>query len=231
MIEWVVRRVLSVSEIDSICVATDAAEIVQACQGLPVDVCMTDPSHPSGTDRLAEVVKLKGYASDDLVINVQGDEPLIHLAHIQTLLTCMAQPCIYSMATISEPIQTVESLMNPNCVKVVTNHASEALYFSRAPIPWDRSGAYDFDFRSDSNSNIDSVVCKKHVGIYAYRVSFLNRYTALPQGVLERLECLEQLRVLESGEKIYVAHSNHISEAGVDTEEDLLRVSKRLMAS
>lgn len=207
-------------QIDTIIVATDDERILHVCDAAGVDVMMTSSEHPSGTDRLAEVAATQGWADDDIVINVQGDEPLIPpqlLIQVAQLLS--AKPdCV--MATLAEPITDHDSFYNPSVVKVVTSQTQEALYFSRAPIACDRAAALD-----NSPHTASLQLALRHLGLYAYRVKLLKDFVTWSMGKLEELECLEQLRVLENGQRIAIDVANLSLPAGVDTQADLDRLN------
>src|ERR1700680_4623939 len=185
-------------------VATDSEEIMRVCRGHGWKAQMTSPAHRSGTERVHEV---SGRETADVYINVQGDEPLIRPEHIATLLQVMENPAA-QVGTLMTPAAAVD-IPNPNTVKVVAELSGRALYFSRAAIPFDRDGARPAYF--------------KHLGLYAYRKSALDRFVQLPEATLEKSERLEQLRFLENGIPIFVGQTPHDS-VGVDTEEDLQRV-------
>ncbi|WP_102945814.1 3-deoxy-manno-octulosonate cytidylyltransferase [Stenotrophomonas sp. VV52] len=198
-------------------VATDDTRIADALQGLPtVKVAMTDPNHASGTDRLAECARQAGWPDDTLVVNLQGDEPFAPADGIRAV----AEALVYSgadMATLATPVEDAETLFDPNVVKVVRQQNLDALYFSRAPIPWDRDGF------ARSRDSLSGPHWLRHIGIYAYRAWFLQRFAALPPGRLEQLESLEQLRVLEAGHRLSVALSPAAFPPGIDTPADLER--------
>jgi 3-deoxy-manno-octulosonate cytidylyltransferase (CMP-KDO synthetase) len=177
-------------------------------------LAMTDPNHPSGTDRLAELALTQNWSDDDVIVNVQGDEPLIPPQTIEQVAQLLADHPHAAIATLSQPIVDSADLFNPNIVKVVTQANGQALYFSRAPIPFDR----------DNQTNPDLSIAKRHIGLYAYRAGFLKRFTSLSPSALEQQEKLEQLRALWYGFTIMVADSYVPHEAGVDTPEDLTRV-------
>ncbi len=207
------------SSANRVVIACDHPDIAQACLSHGVEHLMTRLDHPSGTDRLAEAASLLNLQDDDIVVNVQGDEPLIDPALIDCVAAHLARDPVASIATCAAPIRTAENLFNPNIVKVVCDASDRALYFSRAPIPWQR----DAPAYPDQTTGF-SVPALHHIGIYAYRVGFLRQYPGLPSGRLERLESLEQLRALEHGFKIAVQTINSHPGAGVDTPEDLIRV-------
>ncbi|GGY02489.1 3-deoxy-manno-octulosonate cytidylyltransferase [Paludibacterium paludis] len=199
-------------------VATDHTAVAAACEADGIDVVMTRADHPSGTDRLAEVVGLLSLPDDALIVNVQGDEPLIDPALIDRLAAVMAG-CDAPMATLAHPVHDAGDFLNPNVVKVVLDRNDRALYFSRAPIPWPRDA-----FAGSARTMPDGMPVLRHIGMYAYRASFLNTYTRLAPSPLENIEALEQLRVLWHGHDIVVARVEKAPPAGVDTPEDLARV-------
>jgi 3-deoxy-manno-octulosonate cytidylyltransferase (CMP-KDO synthetase) len=201
----------------AVVVATDHAQIAQAVRAHGVQVCMTRVAHASGTDRLAEACELLGLADDALIVNVQGDEPLIDPALIRLVARELDAHSEASMATLAYPIFEAERFANPNVVKVVCDRAGNALYFSRAPIPHVRDG------RADTNAPGGGSALH-HVGIYAYRAHFLTRFTQLEPSALEQIEALEQLRALWHGHKIRVAVIGSAPAPGVDTQADLEHV-------
>ena len=217
MIVRVARRAAE-SRAGQIVVATDAPEVAAACSAHGVRALMTRADHPSGSDRLAEAVEQLGLADDAVVVNVQGDEPLIAPGMIDACAaTLAAQPdCV--MATVAHALTDPSEFTNPNVVKLVTDKAGRALYFSRAPIAWWRDGA------GQPNQAL------RHVGLYAYRAGFLRRFPTLAVSRLEQIESLEQLRVLWHGERIAVHVSLERPGPGVDTPEDLERVRRLLQA-
>lgn len=189
-------------------VATDHDAIAQAVTSHGLRCVMTDTDLPSGTDRLAQAARHLGLDDQTVVVNVQGDEPLIDPVLIDELAACLLQNPEAAMATAATAIKTPEQVENPNVVKVVCDQAGQALYFSRSPIP----------YRRETVSQLASL---HHIGIYAYRTNFLDAFPRLTQGLLERAEMLEQLRALEHGFKIQVLVSSRAHEAGVDTAQDL----------
>ncbi|MEB8286547.1 3-deoxy-manno-octulosonate cytidylyltransferase [Aeromonas veronii] len=215
MVQHVVEKALQ-SGADRVIVATDDARVQQALQSTGVEVCMTSPDHQSGTERLAEVCRHYGFAADTIIVNVQGDEPLIPPAIIRQVADNLAAATA-PMATLSVPIKDAEEAFNPNAVKVVTDKDGYALYFSRASIPWDR------DRFANSHEQIGGHY-QRHIGIYAYRAGFIQRYVDWAPSVLEQVEALEQLRVLWYGEKIHVAQALEAPPVGVDTQSDLEKV-------
>lgn len=197
-------------------VATDDARIRDTVQGFGGEVCMTRADHASGTDRIAEVIATLGIGPDEIVLNLQGDEPLMPPALMRQVADTLAARPDAVMATASHAIHDLESFRNPNVVKVVTDQRGYALYFSRAPIPWPRDAL--------SAGTPATVNAQRHIGLYAYRAGFVGRYAAWPACPLENLEALEQLRVLWHGERIVVCEAAAAPAAGVDTPEDLARV-------
>jgi 3-deoxy-manno-octulosonate cytidylyltransferase (CMP-KDO synthetase) len=200
-----------------IIVATDHADIAAACKVHNIEVCMTRADHPSGTDRIAEVAQQIGLAPDAVVVNLQGDEPLIDPA---LLAACAARiSSSVPMATCAHPISDVADVFNPNVVKVVLDKAGRALYFSRATIPWHRDG-----FAASREQLPAGYAPLRHIGLYAYNNAFLQAYPRLAPAPLEQIEALEQLRVLWHGYPIAVHVTDSAPPAGVDTPEDLARV-------
>ena len=200
-------------------VATDHAGVFSAVQAAGFRAVMTSPDCASGTDRLAEVAAHEAWAEDTIVVNVQGDEPLIDPALIRATAERLAERPDAVMATVCHPLTDPAEVFNPNVVKVVLDARDDALLFSRAPIPWAR----DAWAEGERNLPADLPVFR-HVGLYAYRVGFLKAYPGLSQPALERLESLEQLRALWHGYRITVIRSDGASPPGVDTPEDLERV-------
>lgn len=199
-------------------VAADDASIVEACRAHQIECLLTRTDHPSGSDRLAEACALLGLADEDIVVNVQGDEPLIDTGLVQAVADLLAQHPQAAMGTAAHAIHDVAEFRNPNVVKVVTDAAGMALYFSRAPIAWWRDG-----FAEGVNS-LPTPAPLRHVGIYSYRVGFLRQFPQLPQAPIEVTEALEQLRALWHGYRIAVHISPDAPGPGVDTPEDLARV-------
>jgi 3-deoxy-manno-octulosonate cytidylyltransferase (CMP-KDO synthetase) len=213
-----VARQAALSAATQVVVAADDAEIVTACRAHGIEAILTRHDHVNGSDRLAEACVLLGLDGDAVVVNVQGDEPLIDPALIDACAaTLSAQPdCV--LATAAHAMTLASELANPNIVKVVCDRAGRALYFSRAPIPWWRDGS------TAGAPAIGPLAPLRHIGIYAYRAAFLRRFPSLPVSPLETIESLEQLRVLWHGERIAVHLSEHAAGIGVDTPEDLQRV-------
>ncbi len=221
MIQRVYERAVS-SAAERVVVATDDARVAAVVTAFGGEVCMTSAQHESGTDRLQETAQQLGLDADQLLVNVQGDEPLIPAAIIDQVADNLAAHDEADIATLATPITSAESFTDANCVKVVTDQQGYALYFSRAPIPWPRD---------QQPGSIPEVGAQRHLGIYAYRVAFLHRFVAWPMSELERTEKLEQLRAMEHGVKIHVALAQQVPPAGVDTADDLDKVRQLLRES
>lgn len=200
---------------EEIIIATDHQPIVAVAQAHGYQACMTRANHPSGTDRIAEVAMQQGWRDDTIVVNVQGDEPLIPPQLIGAVAQHLYDHPECAIATACHPIHDEASMRNPNIVKAVLDKNGNALYFSRAPIPWPRD-AYAKDLPLPMEVNV-----LRHIGIYAYRVSFLNAYGNLSPAPIEQVESLEQLRALYHGYKIGVTKTDQAPPSGVDTEQDL----------
>jgi 3-deoxy-manno-octulosonate cytidylyltransferase (CMP-KDO synthetase) len=206
----------SQSGAERVVIATEDERVARRCEEFGAQVCMTSAEHESGTDRLQEVVAKLGLADDDIVVNVQGDEPLLPAPAIEQVAQNLAANTQAGIATLKEPIDDAATVFNPNAVKVVSDRQGLALYFSRAPIPYCR------DQWSDDHGMLpEGVEYWRHIGIYAYRVGFLHQFVSWPSGELESCERLEQLRAMENGVRIHVAQSCVDIPGGVDTEEDL----------
>ncbi|WP_251976494.1 3-deoxy-manno-octulosonate cytidylyltransferase [Salinicola avicenniae] len=206
-------------------IATDDARIEQAAQGFGAEVVMTRDDHHSGTDRLAEVAATLALPPEAIVVNVQGDEPLLPSSAINRVAERLAADDGASVSTLAEPIHEVETLFNPNVVKVVTDHSGRALYFSRAPIPWDRNA-----WKTEPPTLLETDAWLRHIGLYAYRAGFLAAFVDWPPAPLEQLEQLEQLRALQHGHLVQVATVSSPLPGGVDTLEDLERVREHFAA-
>ncbi|TSE35351.1 3-deoxy-manno-octulosonate cytidylyltransferase [Tepidimonas charontis] len=204
-------------------VATDDAEIAAVCQRAGIAAVFTRADHPSGSDRLAEAVEHLGWADDTVVVNVQGDEPLLDPALVQRVAHTLGEHPDCVMATAAHPIERAADLFNPNVVKVVLDRRGRALTFSRAPLPWWRD-APRHDASLDLTSWPAGARPLRHIGLYAYRTGFLRQFPRLTPAPLERCESLEQLRVLWHGERIAVTVTPNVPGPGVDTAEDLVRV-------
>lgn len=206
-------------------VATDDERIRDVAEGFGAQVCMTSARHLSGTDRLAEVVDQLNFSSEQIVVNLQGDEPLIPASIIRQVATNLHMHVQATVATLCEPITTAADLFNPNITKVVMDSQGYALYFSRAPIPWNRA-----TFSHNQKTLSTDISYYRHIGLYAYRVDFLKEYVRWPACSIENAESLEQLRILWNGKKIHVAQTVETPGPGVDTEEDVARVELILSA-
>ncbi|MBX3680480.1 3-deoxy-manno-octulosonate cytidylyltransferase [Cognatazoarcus halotolerans] len=206
---------------DEVWVATDHSGVAAAVESAGGSVVLTREDHPSGTDRLAEVVARLGWDDETLVVNVQGDEPLIEPTLVSRVAQVLADDREASIATASHPIDDPEELFNPNVVKVVCDSHDRALYFSRASIPWARDA-----FADGGRGVPPGFVMQRHVGLYAYRAAFLRRYADLQPSPIETWEALEQLRALWHGYRIRVLAIDSAPPAGVDTQADLERVRK-----
>ena len=219
MVLRVVDQAKKVAGFDDLCVATDDERIAEVCRAEGIDVVLTHADHPSGTDRLSEVARIKGWASEDIVVNVQGDEPLLPAQLVQQVAQLLESQPESSMSTLCEPIHSLEEFKRDSIVKVVMSKYNQALYFSRATIPYDRDGA---------QQQVQSLhpQAYRHLGLYAYRVNLLQEYVSWDMGVLEQLESLEQLRVLENGHRIAIAVAEANLPPGVDTQADLDRLNE-----
>lgn len=218
MVAHVVERACQ-SGAEEVLIATDDERIAAAVQGMGAEVVMTSANHPSGTDRLQEVAQKKGWSDDTIIVNVQGDEPLIPPAVINQVARNIEASSAAGIATLAETLTSVEQLFNPNIVKLVRDVNDFALYFSRAPMPWARDA-----FAKDKTALPAVDVYFRHLGIYAYRVGFLHAYVGWPPAVIEQVEALEQLRALYNGVKIHVGVAEVEIPQGVDTAEDLERI-------
>lgn len=207
------------SSAEEVVIATDDVRIETAARAIGADVVMTSADHPSGTDRLQEVAQKKGWSDDTIVVNVQGDEPLIPPVVIDQVAANLAASKAAGMATLAEPLSDAAQLFNPNIVKLIRDAQGHALYFSRAPMPWARD-----IFAKDKSLLPASSLYLRHLGIYAYRVAFLHAYVSWPPAEIEQLEALEQLRALYNGVRIHVDVTAVELPPGVDTVEDLERV-------
>lgn len=207
-------------------IATDDQRVYDTAAAFGANVLMTSTNHNCGTDRLAEVAQVQDWAEDDIVVNVQGDEPLLPAQLIQLAADALAADPCSGIATLGCPIVNIEQLMAPQCVKVVTNMANQALYFSRAPIPWDRDRFAQVHLSSLQGFSPELLGSHwlRHIGLYAYRVNTLLTLSHLAASPLEQLESLEQLRALWHGIKIAVARVEQAPPHGVDTPEDLIRI-------
>lgn len=211
------------SSASEVIVATDDQHIMEVAQGFGASACLTSPEHPSGTDRLQEVASQFAWSDNQIVVNVQGDEPLIPPAVIDQVAANLAEHTGAGIATLCESITEANELTNPNAVKVVFDAGGMALYFSRACIPWPRE-----HFRLEQPCMPAEGAWYRHIGIYAYRTGFLHQYVTWQAAPLEQLEQLEQLRALYNGVGIHVAEAREKVPAGVDTQQDLEAVRTHL---
>ncbi len=214
MVMLVHQRAIESQAVEVI-IATDDERIAEVCNRAGARVCMTSADHPTGTDRIAEVAAQMRWPAGQIVVNVQGDEPLIPLSAIRQVAENLHACTEASMSTLCTPLADAQELLDPNVVKVVFDQAGLALYFSRAAIPHDRDAADD-----------SALPAFRHLGLYAYRAGFLQRYTNMAECQLEQLEKLEQLRALWHGERIHVSVAKELPGMGVDTPADLVKVSE-----
>lgn len=225
MLQWVHERAQA-SGAEEIWVATDDARIEAACRAFGARAVMTSAAHESGTDRIAEVAERNGWPDSGVVVNVQGDEPLLPPALIRQAAELLTSHPLAGIGTLATAIGSLQEFLDPNVVKVARADDGRALYFSRAPIPWTRDGAAA---GLASQARFDGAL--RHLGLYAYRVGVLRRLAALPPSALEQRERLEQLRALENGIVIAVGEALERPGPGVDTEQDLIEVSRRIERS
>ena len=227
MIQWVVEKA-QLSGARQVIVATDNDEVAAVVSGFGATVCKTRADHQSGTERLAEVMEKYQFNDDEIIVNVQGDEPFIppeNIAQVANNLANQQQNShVARMSTLAINIDSVDEAFNPNAVKVILDKDGYALYFSRATIPYDRERFLNADANTEENIRAIGDFYLRHVGIYAYRAGFIKDYVNWPTSELEQVEALEQLRVLYQGERIHVAVANsHVPVEGVDTPEDLAK--------
>jgi 3-deoxy-manno-octulosonate cytidylyltransferase (CMP-KDO synthetase) len=220
LLEWVWMRARNLSILDDLVIATDADEVLELCARIGARGIRTDPGHPSGTDRLAEVAERTEYRSYPILLNIQGDEPLVPLSALRGAVALVQQEG-GEVGSCATPVRTLEAWLDPNVVKVVRASDGRALYFSRAPIPHLREGL-------PSATDLDGSHYLRHLGIYAYRREALLSWVALPPSPLEQIERLEQLRALQAGLRIDLAVIEE-GAPGVDTPEDAERVASLLM--
>lgn len=223
MIQHVYERALATGMQD-IVIATDDNRIEAVAKGFGAEVVLTSEKHENGTERIAEVAQIKGWHSEDVIVNLQGDEPLIPQALIELTAQGLIDHPDAGMSSICTPIHADEDVFNPNIVKVVLNKENYALYFSRAPIPWDRD-----QYQHDKSQKTIKMPVYRHIGMYGYRVSFLQQYAQMNPCVLETTEALEQLRALWYGVKIHMGIIEQAPSHGVDTLEDSKRVEQLLL--
>jgi len=227
MIQWVVEKA-QLSGARQVIVATDNDEVAAVVSSFGAEVCKTRADHQSGTERLAEVMEQYQFSDDEIIVNVQGDEPFIppeNIAQVANNLANQQQNSrVARMSTLAINIDSVDEAFNPNAVKVILDKDGYALYFSRATIPYDRERFLTADANTEENIRAIGDFYLRHVGIYAYRAGFIKDYVNWPTSELEQVEALEQLRVLYQGERIHVAVANsHVPVEGVDTPEDLAK--------
>ncbi len=225
MVQHVYERALE-SGADKIIIATDDKRIVKAVKEFGGEVCLTSDKHRSGTDRIAEVAEKLDFSDDQIIVNLQGDEPMMPSSVIKQVAEALVNQNEASMSTVCAKITTASELFDPHVVKVVKDKNDLAIYFSRASIPWDRDA-----FASTTEVLPENSVHYRHIGLYAYRVGFLKEYIQWPQCSLEAMESLEQLRAIWNGHHIHVAEAEEVPLAGVDTERDLEVVKSFLSGS
>jgi 3-deoxy-manno-octulosonate cytidylyltransferase (CMP-KDO synthetase) len=220
LLEWVWRRVRETGLFSELVVATDSEEIASVARGFGAQVELTSPTHPSGTDRVAEVARLPRYREISHIVNVQGDEPFVRPEHLRAAVELVREEG-WPIGTVASPLADLAAWRDPAVVKVVCAHDGSALYFSRAPVPFARDAEPDA-------AELEGGAFLRHIGIYAYRRDALLEWVALPAGVLEHIEKLEQLRPLAGGARIGV-RVVEAAEGGVDTPEDAARAERRLL--
>jgi 3-deoxy-manno-octulosonate cytidylyltransferase (CMP-KDO synthetase) len=216
MIQHVYERAVE-SGAESVVIATDDERICKVAEEFGATVCMTSPDHKTGTERLAEAVVALGYLEEEIIVNLQGDEPLVPAVVVRQVAEDLEKFTNSKVATLYETVKTIDELFDPNNVKVVMNKRGYALYFSRAPIAWDRE---NFQIPPSKKQHLQSEHFR-HVGIYAYRVGFLQEYMEWGPSPLEEMECLEQLRVLWNGGRVQLTETKESVPADVNTEKDL----------
>jgi 3-deoxy-manno-octulosonate cytidylyltransferase (CMP-KDO synthetase) len=222
LLRWVYERACAAGA-RRVLIATDHPAILEAARAFGAETRLTSAAHPSGTDRIAELAAIERWRESDIVVNVQGDEPLVPPALIRQAAELLEATPQADIATLATPIESLEEFLDPNVVKVVADTAGRALYFSRAPIPWWRDGA-----PAGAGGQRRFALARRHVGLYAYRVGALSRWAALAPTPLELAERLEQLRALERGLAIYVADARERPGPDVNTAEDLERAAALL---
>ncbi|MEW8505153.1 MAG: 3-deoxy-manno-octulosonate cytidylyltransferase [Candidatus Thiodiazotropha sp.] len=222
MIRHVFERALE-SGANEVVIATDNQQIADACRGFSADVCMTSSDHRSGSDRIAEVVSSRDWADNEIIVNLQGDEPCMPPELLRQVAMDMDTHEVAAVTTLCSAITDRNTLFDPHVVKVVTDQQGYALYFSRAPVPWHRDEFIDSDAPLPADTGF-----ARHIGLYAYRSGYLARYVSLGRAPIERAESLEQLRVLWHGDKIHVSEAAVEPGHGVDTQDDLKRVCELL---
>lgn len=222
LVAWVAERAAK-SGAEEVVIATDHQDIADAVSALGWKVCTTSAAHETGTDRLAEAVALLGLADSEIIVNLQGDEPLVDAELIRKVAKELALRPNASIATAVHPIESAAAFFDPNVVKVVIDTDGYAQYFSRAPIPYARDA-----FAAGRDRLPEGLPAYRHIGLYAYRVGFLREYASLSPTAAERFEALEQLRALGHGHRIAIAFWDQPMEPGVDTREDLERIRRKL---
>lgn len=227
LIQHVYEKATS-SNADRVIIATDDARIESVAKSFGAQVCMTSSYHRSGTERIAEVIQSMRLNADDIVVNLQGDEPMMPAQMIDLVASHLYEYSDAKMSTLCTRITEDSELFNPNVVKVVRDQEGYGLYFSRAPIPWNRDlfPAHMSQFAFQNLTACDHATYYKHIGLYAYSAGFVSQYINYAPSPLEQTESLEQLRVLHNGEKIYVGEAPHAAGIGVDTEEDLQKARR-----
>lgn len=223
LIQWV-WQCARASGAASVVIATDDVRIVDSARGFGADCLMTSAQHASGTDRIAEVVRVRGFAADDVVVNLQGDEPMMPAAVVNEVAEALTARPQIDIATAVAPIQSLAEFLDPSCVKALRARSGQALYFSRAPVPWPRDGVA-------GGRPTRFAGAWRHIGIYAYRVRSLLQFASWPPTPLEETESLEQLRALEHGMRIHLVTLSEPPPPGVDTPDDLERVRALLTAA
>ncbi len=223
LISHVIERALSFANC-SVVVATDDPRIADIASAYGVTPVMTRAEHPTGSDRLAEVAAKLGWRDETIVVNLQGDEPMMPISCLTAVVEALSEDTSAAAATLMTPILQMHEVLDPSCVKVVVDLRGRALYFSRAPIPWAR------DTWAQTREQLPTTPIYRHLGLYAYRSGTLRRFAGLAQSPLEKTESLEQLRLLENGLPIAIRVAPEAIPAGVDTEADLHRVAALLKA-
>jgi 3-deoxy-manno-octulosonate cytidylyltransferase (CMP-KDO synthetase) len=219
MLQHVYQRA-SLSQAEEVVIATDDERIARAADEFSARVCMTSSTHASGTDRIAEVIELMGWKDDEIVVNLQGDEPLMPVSLLDQVAQDLAYHTDADTATLAAHLEHPDQVFDPNVVKVVMDKKGYALYFSRSPIPWKRGEIHWADPVSPHMTH----GFNRHVGLYAYRAGFVREYVGWPPAPIEQDESLEQLRILWHGRRIHVSMAAELPPAGVDTADDLVRV-------
>ena len=235
MLERVYRGVKK-SSARSIIIATDDQRIIDEAQRIGADVCLTSTAHESGTQRLSEVVLQRDIAEESIIVNVQGDEPFLPASCIEQVANLLIEDTQAEMATLCTPLLDKDDIFDRNVVKVITNHKDYAMYFSRAPIPWNRDqwnrdqwSGDEYRNGNESATHIPQQNTYRHIGLYAYRARFIQTYVNYPACSLEQMEKLEQLRALWYGHNIKVAQAIDVPGPGIDSEADLIAAKALVM--